>query len=206
MLSLGTKARFPAGRCMMRLGEPSGHAFLLIDGLVKVHGNDSGHEPLLAIRAGGDLVGEMGVLSAAGRSASVTTCSATMAHAISAADLRAFLCSQAEVSFALACLLADRLRWANQRRIDFAATDAASRVCRVLVALSDMYGRPAAEGLQLAVPLTQSEIASLAGVGLATVEKTLRALARDKILHRGYRRIVVSDPEELWRRADTGNS
>src|SRR5690349_21238867 len=90
LLALGTLSRWPVGRCIMRLGEPSNHAYLLISGFVKVHGNDNGHEPLLAIRAGGDLVGEMGVLSGGPRSATVTVCSPTLARVITAAELCAF--------------------------------------------------------------------------------------------------------------------
>lgn len=205
MLSLGTLTRWPAGRCVMRLGEPSGHAYLLIEGFVKVHGNNDGQEPLLAIRAGGDLVGDMGVLTGEPRSATVTVCSAAVARAIAAADLRAFLCREPQVAYALACMLAGRLRWANQRRVDFATADAGSRVCRVLVALGEMYGRPAPGGLKLLVSLTQAEVAWLAGVGLATVEKTLRALAQSGQVRWGYRRLVICDLEALRGRAETGD-
>jgi CRP-like cAMP-binding protein len=205
MLSLGAERRWPAGRSIIRMGEPSTHACLILGGFVKVHGNDSGHEPLLAIRAGGDLVGEMGVLSGGQRSATVTTCSATTARVILAEELREFLCRVPGAAFELACRLSDRLRWANQRRVDFAATDASSRVCRTLVALLEMYGRDAAGGVELAVAVTQAEVASLAGVGLATTEKALSGLVRAGVVRWGYRQVVVCDLVELRRLADLGN-
>lgn len=205
MLALGATARLPVGRCLMRIGEPSTHAHLLIDGYVKVYGNDSGQEPLLAIRGAGDLVGEMGVLSGGPRSATVTVCAPTAARTISAADLRAFLRRDAEAAFALSCLIAERLRWANQRRVDFSAIDAPVRVCRVLVTLAEMYGRPSADGVRMAVSLTQADVASLAGVGLATAEKALRTLVREGIVSWGYRQLTVRDPGALRLRADAPN-
>ncbi len=205
MLALGTQVRWPVGRSVMRIGDPSQHAYLLISGFVKVHGNDSGHEPLLAIRGGGDLVGEMGVLSGGPRSATVVACSPTLAKVIGAAELRAFLRKDSDAAFAVACLIAERLRWANQRRIDFAAIDAPVRVARVLVALADMYGRQCPEGLRMTVSLTQADVASLAGVGLATAEKALRALVRDGTVRWGYRQLTVRDPQRLRWHANAGN-
>jgi CRP-like cAMP-binding protein len=205
MLALGAEKRWPAGQAIIRLGEPSTHAYLILGGFVKVHGNDSGHEPLLAIRTAGDLVGEMGVLSGGGRSATVTTCSATAARVIGAEELRGFLRRMPGAAFELACRLSERLRWANERRVDFAATDAASRVCRTLLALLEMYGRAGVGGTELAVAVTQAEVASLAGVGLATTEKALRGLVGDGVVRWGYRRVVVSDPAALRRLADLGN-
>lgn len=205
LLALGTTTEWSVGRCMMRLGDPSTHAYLLMNGFVKVHGNDSGHEPLLDIRAGGDLVGEMGVLSSEGRSATVTVCSAVVARVINANDLRAFLCREPSAAFALSCILAERLRLANKRRVDFAAADAASRVCRVLVTLGEMYGQATEAGIEFVVSLTQAEVASLAAVRLATVEKTLRSLTQSDVVRWGYRRAVICDLERLRARADFGN-
>jgi CRP-like cAMP-binding protein len=94
--------------------------YLLLAGCVKVVGNEGGREPLLVIRAGGDLVGEMAVLSGRPQPATASTCAATSARAI-------------------------------------------------------------------------CEIASLAGVKLATAEKALRGLQRAGVVRLGYRSIVFVD-------------
>ncbi|HZN17301.1 MAG TPA: Crp/Fnr family transcriptional regulator [Micromonosporaceae bacterium] len=202
MLGLGRAVQVEPGRAILRLGEPPGRSFLLLNGCVKVLGNDSGREPLLDIRVGGDLVGEMSVLSGAPRSATVITCSLTVAREISGRELRQFLLNEPQASLAVASMLAERLRWANERRVDFATVDAGVRVSRVLLALAYQYGQPCPGGHSLGVSLTQEEIASLAGVRLPTAEKHLRLLARAGVIRVGYRTVLVTDLDGLARAAD----
>jgi CRP/FNR family transcriptional regulator, cyclic AMP receptor protein len=90
-------------------------------------------------------------------------------------------------------MIAQRLRWANRRRVDYLAHDAATRVVRVLVELVETYGRQVPDGWDLGVELTQSEIASIAGVKLATAKKILHALDQDGLVKRGYRDLRVAD-------------
>jgi CRP/FNR family cyclic AMP-dependent transcriptional regulator len=197
LLGLGTTASFPAGRRIMRLGEFGQTAYLLLRGCVKVLGNEGGREPLLAIRVGGDLVGEMAVLSRLPRSATVSTCSAVSAKTIQGSDLLAFLANHPEAMIAVVGAISQQLRWANERRVDFASLDARTRICRVLLTLAQTYGHDTADGRDLGAPLTQDEIASMAGVRLATAEKALRAFAAAGLLRLGYRSITVLDMRRL---------
>jgi CRP-like cAMP-binding protein len=202
LVDLGAAKTFPAGRQILRQGAPGTHAYLLLAGCVKVTGNESGREPLLAVRVGGDLVGEMAVLSGGTRSATVTTATVTSVRVISGAELRAFFLRHPDAALELACMLSERLRWANERRVDFAALDAGTRVTRVLAALVGVYGRDTGAGRDLGVSLTQEEIASLAGVRLPTAEKVLRALQRAGVVRLGYRKVLVLDVSALHLAAD----
>jgi CRP-like cAMP-binding protein len=196
LLNLGITASFPAGRRIMRLGEFGQTAYLLLRGCVKVLGNEGGREPLLGIRVGGDLVGEMAVLSRLPRSATISTCSEVSARKIPGQDLLAFLANHPEAMIAVASAISQRLRWANERRVDFASLDARTRICRVLLTLAQTYGHDTSGGRDLGAPLTQDEIASMAGVRLATAEKALRAFAAAGVVRLGYRSITVLD---MWR-------
>lgn len=197
ILELGTSVRFTSGQTILRQGEPGHTAYLLLRGCVKVRGNEAAWEPLLAIRIGGDLVGEMGVLSRKPRSATVSTCSETSARAIPGERLRDFLSRTPDVTLEIASMLCERLRWANERRVDAAALDPRGRVSRVLVTLAETYGRAAAGGWDLGAPLTQSEIASLAGIRLPTAEKALRGFATSGLIKLGYRTVVITDLDAL---------
>lgn len=197
LLGLGTAAGYPAGRRLVRLGECGQSVYLLLQGCVKILGNDGEREPLLGIRVGGDLVGEMAVLSSLPRSATVSTCSLVSARVIPGPDLLAYLMSWPEAALAVASMISERLRWANERRVDFAGIDSRTRICRVLLTLAETYGRDTGDGRDLGAPLTQEEIASLAGVRLATAEKALRAFANSGLVRLGYRNIVVLDMARL---------
>jgi CRP/FNR family cyclic AMP-dependent transcriptional regulator len=197
LLGLGTAAGYPAGRRLVRLGEPGQSVFLLLAGCVKILGNDGERDPLLGIRVGGDLVGEMAVLSSLPRSATVTTCSLLSTRVIPGPDLLSYLMDYPDAALAVATMISERLRWANERRVDFTGTDPRTRICRVLLTLAETYGRESDGARDLGAPLTQDEIASLAGVRLATAEKALRGFANDGLVRLGYRNIAVLDLARL---------
>jgi CRP/FNR family cyclic AMP-dependent transcriptional regulator len=204
LLRLGSRVTVAPQTQIMRLGAADSDAFLLLDGYVKVTGNEDGREPLLDIRVGGDLVGEMAGLSGAPRSAMVTAGCEVVAQRMPADRLRGFLVAEPSAAIEVARAISERLRWANERRVEFAALSASVRVTRVLLALVRDYGRPVDDGFDLGVPLTQEEIASLAGVRLPTVEKTLRGLQRSAVVRAGYRSITVLDKRSLAEAAEPG--
>ena len=202
LLNLGTHVQFDSGRAILRQGDLGHLSYLLLRGCVKVRGNEAEWEPLLAIRIGGDLIGEMAVLSGKPRSATILTCARTTAMAIPARELRAFLLRCPEVTLAIASILAERLRWSNERRVDIAALDPRGRLGRVLVTLAETYGRMVDGGWDLGAPLTQAELAALAGIRLPTAEKALRGFAEVGLVRLGYRTTVIPDLDTLRRATD----
>jgi CRP-like cAMP-binding protein len=198
LLSVGTEVERPADRPIIRQGDRLGHAYLLIDGLVKVTARDrNGKEALLGIRVGGDLVGEMAALDGSNRSADVIACGPLLARVIKREELIDLLTRHGDLAIEVAKMIIERLRWANRRRLDYTAHTPQTRVARVLIDVVDTYGRRNGSVWELGVPLTQAEIAQLAGSKLRTVESVLKRLAGDGIVRRQYRRIEVTDLSRL---------
>ncbi|MFC7615550.1 Crp/Fnr family transcriptional regulator [Actinokineospora soli] len=139
----------------------------------------------------------MAALLGTRRTATVATCTLTSARVLSGPAFRGYLHLFPDAAVEVAGMLGRRLRWANDRRVDFAALPAVARVRRVLVTLAETYGQAGPEGVDLGAPLTQEDIASLAGVRLTTAEKALRALARAGLVRLGYRSLVVLDLDGL---------
>lgn len=195
---VGVVLDLPPGARVLTQGEHSEHAVVLLSGVVKVvHYTHDGVEVLLAIRVGGDLVGEMGALERAPRSATVVACVPTTIRRVDGETFRRFLAAHPAAAVEVTRMVASRLRWANERRADMTAHTAETRIARVLVELARTYGRQTSRGRELGVALTQSEIASMAGVGLATTEKTLRKLAIAGVVRRAYRNVLITDMAEL---------
>jgi CRP-like cAMP-binding protein len=121
---------------------------------------------------------------------------------VSDVALRELLARRPEVSMALTAVLADRLRWANRRRLDFRGYPAKVRLARVLVELSVSYGAPRADGVVIDVRLTQQELATLVGAAETTVHKVLRELRDEGLLETGYRATVIRNLPRLSRLAD----
>lgn len=198
LLSLGRHRPLPPGHVLVREGDDTTHALLIRSGSAKVTAlTENGRESLLDIRAGGDIVGETAAVDGAPRPATVRTCGPVTASIVHQADLRRFLTRRPEAAVALVRVMADRLRWADRRRLEFRGYPTRIRVARVLVELAAVHGRKTPQGLAVAVTLTQSELAALTGSAEVTVHKALRELRREGLLATGYRRPVVLDLERL---------
>ena len=116
--------------------------------------SESGTETLLGIRTSGDVVGELAVLGHRPRSATVTACSPLIAHAIPADSFMAFLKRRPEAWRAVSLMIADRLEWANRRRIDYAGHNVMINIARVIAEIVDLYGYSSPSGSELGVSLS----------------------------------------------------
>ncbi|MER6944172.1 Crp/Fnr family transcriptional regulator [Nonomuraea sp. NPDC000554] len=204
-LALGEPQRFDTGEVIIRQGDPSPDRVYLLRSArtgtcacAKVTANlGTGVETLLGIRVSGDLVGEMGVLRGVERSATVTACSPTVAFRIAGKAFLDFLDRNPHIGTAVAAMIADRLQWANQRRLDFAAFDVPVRLARVIGELAGRHGIERADGTDLGVSLSQQELGRLIGARDAAVGKAMRALREGGVLRTSYRRLVITDPDRL---------
>ncbi|MGW3367833.1 helix-turn-helix domain-containing protein [Streptosporangium canum] len=100
--------------------------------------------------------------------------------------------------------MGDRLRWANQRRLEFAGYDSDICLGRLLPAVLAQHGRTGPEGTDLGVPLTQVELGGLIGAKESTVQKILRDLSARGLVRTGHRRVTVTDLPVLAAFADLG--
>jgi CRP/FNR family cyclic AMP-dependent transcriptional regulator len=198
LLSAGTEVRRRAERPIIHQGEAQGQVYLLLQGVVKVVVREqNGKEALLGIRVGGDLVGEMAALEELSRSADVVPCCPLVARVIQREQLLDLMNRHAELAVEVAKMISQRLRWANRRRLDFTAHDPRTRMARIVTELLAEHGRRRGEVWELGIPLTQAELAQLAGVKLRTAEKELRLLESERVLQRQYRGIEVTDIDRL---------
>ncbi|GAA3431516.1 Crp/Fnr family transcriptional regulator [Kutzneria kofuensis] len=206
VLTAGVERKLCSGRPLIREGELEGYAFVLVRGIVKVTAATETGEALLAIRVGGDLVGEMGVLEKAPRSATVTACTPVWTRVVHRNEFLDLMRRSPDFSVEVAAMISWRLRWANRRRLEFAGQPARVRVCRVLDEIVDTYGARHGSTWSLGVPLTQAEIASLAGIALRTAEKELGQLEQDGVVVRRYRATEVADRDALRLIANGGTN
>jgi CRP/FNR family cyclic AMP-dependent transcriptional regulator len=201
-LGAGAKQQYAdPGRVLIREGDFGGVVYLLLAGLVKVTGMTGDGEALLAIRAGGDVVGELAVFDGRPRLATVTTAGPVIARVVARGEFIGLLSRDPQVSFAVTCGVVDKLRAATARRVDFTGCDVATRFARILLELAERYGEQTRAGRAIGCPLTQTELATLAGAAEPTVQRTLRQLKADGIVSTGYRETAVLDMDRLRERA-----
>lgn len=195
LLSRCRYKHFASGQRLLRQGDLGQYAILLLDGLVKIGVVDpTGFVAVLALRRRGDIVGELGALTGEPRTASVTAVTPVRGGVVMGQDLMEVVTVHPVASRELMRTQGRRLSWANQRRVDFAARPAIRRVARVL---SDLAIENDQNGATTKIFLSQSELASLVGVALNTVEQSLRRLAEIGLVIRHRQAITVSDPRRL---------
>jgi CRP/FNR family transcriptional regulator, cyclic AMP receptor protein len=200
LLERGTTRQYLAGQVLIREGEETKFVVVLLDGVVKATGLTlDGKETLLAIRVGGDVVGEFAALDGGLRSSTVTTCGTVVGRLIRQADFLAVIRQDDLLAEAVNRSIVAKVRSANARRVDFAGYDAPTRLTRVLRELAVRYGNRSGNRVVISWPLTQPELASLAAVGEPTAQKALRRLRERGVIDTGYRSLTIVDFDELNR-------
>ncbi|UGT59298.1 Crp/Fnr family transcriptional regulator [Nocardia asteroides] len=198
-----------AGTILIRQGDQRRHVDLLRSGsrtqsaCVKVTATArNGNESLLGIRVGGDVIGELAALQGTQRSATVTTCTEALVHSITHSDFLAFLRDHPEGWEAMCRMIAGRLEWANQRRLDFAGYDVPQRLARILLELTALHGVRTGAGWELGVRLSQVEFGRLIGAKEDAASSAMRKLRSDGLVRSAYRSVLITDLEGLKLFAD----
>nr|MDT0666853.1 Crp/Fnr family transcriptional regulator [Micromonospora sp. DSM 115978] len=125
----------------MTVGDRSDHVVLLVAGSVRITvPGPASTDILIAVRIGGDIVGELAGIEAKPRMATVEAASATVAKEISLREFDAFQLRFPEVMRDLQRALAAKLGFATRRQISGGAYPVAVRLARVLVDLAVAYG------------------------------------------------------------------
>jgi CRP-like cAMP-binding protein len=194
LLGLGSFRRYAPGEMLMVEGGLDTDVVLLLEGCAKVLvAADDGSTVLLAIRAPGDVVGELAALDGRPRSATVVAARGIRAHVVSGVAFRAFLRERPDVANELQRSVAGKLRAAIRYRIDAVSATVPVRLARTLDSLARSYGRPTAAGLRIDVPLSNADLAALAGLSSASVQRALRALRACGAITTEYRSVLVRD-------------
>ncbi|GAA4208292.1 Crp/Fnr family transcriptional regulator [Streptosporangium oxazolinicum] len=205
LFGLGESQRHEPGAILIRQGDLRCDHVLLLRSVrpsspacAKITATlDNGAEALLGIRLSGDLVGEMAALRETERSATVTACTPLVAFRIPTTTFFAHLDERPRLWSALASMIAERLEWANQRRLEFTAFEVPVRLARVLGELAARHGFAVAGGTDLGIRLSQPELGRLIGAKEAAVNNAVRLLKRNGLLLTDYRQVVITDLEAL---------
>lgn len=198
LLALAAGTRHEPGSVLLRQGGEGTHVYLLesvspgTSACVKVTAADgNGTETLLGIRAGGDIIGELGVIGDRPRAATVTACSPLIGHPIPGDSFLDFLSRRPRAWRAVSLMIAERLDWANRRRLDSAGVEVKVQIARVITDLLDLYGQASPGSGELAVSLSQPELGSLVGSSKEAAAKAVSDLRRLGLIETGYRKIII---------------
>ncbi|MFB8395097.1 Crp/Fnr family transcriptional regulator [Streptomyces yangpuensis] len=205
LIGLGRVVTYGVGETLIREGGPETTALLITAGCVKVFGGaEDGATVLLALRVHGEIVGEISALDGQPRSATVVAVRPTATRVLTSAAFRSFLRESPTAAEVVQRSVAGKLRGATRHRINSSSGTATVRLARTLDNLVRSYARAVPEGLRIDVPLSHADLAALAGISDASVQRALRSLRAAGAVATKYRGVIVRDPGIL--RAIAGQS
>jgi CRP-like cAMP-binding protein len=209
LLSHGRRRRFSAGEVVFHAGDPADCVHFVRGGRFAVRiTTEFGDVATLNVVGPGDSFGELALLTPdAPRSATVAALERGETLSVHEIDFRRLRRARPQTDALLSQLLAARVRQLSGQLVDALYLPAETRVRRRLLDIAAAYGGggsasgggAGAEGAS--VPLTQEELASLAGTSRATVNKVLREEQEQGTLELRRGRTTVLDAAALERRA-----
>jgi len=190
VLLLARRRRFQRGEVVVHRDDPADTMHLVQAGSLAVRVlTPLGDMATLAIVGPGGVVGEMGLLRETRmRSSTIQALAATETYSLNRETFDRLRREHPAVDALLVQILADRVAEMTERLVDALYTPAPRRVASFIEALADRYRD---ESGTATIPLTQEDLASLAGTSRLTVSRVLRDMrARGQVeVSRG--RLVV---------------
>jgi CRP/FNR family cyclic AMP-dependent transcriptional regulator len=198
VLSIARRRTFARHEVVFHRGDPADTLHLVVAGRFGVSiATPLGDTALLAVHGRGGTFGELALTSPGGiRSATVAALEAGETRSVLRDDFARLQERYPRVNAVLVAILAEQVRHANERILEAHYVDADTRVRRRVCELAEIYGGGAAT-----IPLTQEDLAGMAGTSRATVNRVLRDDARRGLVELQRGRTVVLQPDELRRRA-----
>ena len=195
LLSIARRRTFDRGDIVFHRDDPADSLHLIARGRFAARvTTPQGDSVLLEVLGPGQAFGELALLlPGARRSATVSALEDGETRSVFRDDFALLQKTHPGVKDVLLRLLADQLRRASDRIVEAHYVDADTRVRRRLVELAETYE----SGV---VPLTQEELAAMAGTSRATVNRVLRDEAKRGTVELRRGRVSLLDADDLGRR------
>lgn len=195
ILQVARRRTFRRQEVVFHRGDPADSLHLVVKGRFGVRiVTPYGDTVMLNVVGPGESFGEMALITPdASRSATVAALEAAETRSIHQRDFHDLRSRHPQVAHVLVAALADRVRRLSELLVDATFASAETRVLRRIAELAGTGGGEP-------VPLTQEQLAELAGTSRATVNRVLGdAVGRGEVaVRRGH--VAVLDADALARR------
>ena len=188
---------------MCQEGDPATHLYVLIVGWVKILSVTShGQERVLALRGNGDIVGELAGEMTGHRTATLQAIDAVHALIVRYDRFSSFLDSNPGAAHAYRRVMTQRWGDAAELLRKHPLTSGAQRLASLLLELAERHGMVRGGRIDVVMPLSQEDLASLAGTSRATVTRAIRNWRDRGFVSTGQKHITITDLPRLRQIAD----
>jgi CRP-like cAMP-binding protein len=191
---------FEAGEVICHEGDIADTLHFIVSGRVAATVTSlDGRQLTLSVLGKDEYFGELALLSADSlRSATIRTLEATETRSIHRDDFEALRREHGRLSDLLLYLLATRVRRLSSLLQEALHVPVEIRIRRRLLELASIYDDA---GRDTVIPLTQEQLAEIAGTARGTVNRVLRQEESHGSLRLGRQRVTILDTRGLRRRA-----
>ena len=179
-------------------GDPGGEIYIVVSGKLKALTTSvEGDDVVFSILGPGEVFGEVALLGATPRTATLSAIEDCQLLAIDRRDFMSFLRTNPEVSVKLLNVIAMRLKRVSELVEDTLFLNLPLRLAKKLCSLSRAYGEEVAEGIRIDLRLSQEEWGDLVGTTRESVNKQMRKWTEAGVVRIDDGYVVILDPAEL---------
>jgi CRP-like cAMP-binding protein len=179
-------------------GDHGGEVYVVASGKLKALTTSAeGDDVVFSILGPGEVFGEVALLGATPRTATVSAIEDCQLFAIDRRDFMSFLRTNPEVPVKLLAVLATRLKRVSEFVEDTLFLNLPLRLAKKLLSLSRVYGEETADGIRIDLKLSQEEWGDLVGTTRESINKQLRQWTEAGIVRIDDGYLVILNPVEL---------
>jgi CRP/FNR family transcriptional regulator, cyclic AMP receptor protein len=196
LLSIARRRKFGRGEVVFHEGDPADTLHLIDKGRFAVRTQTAlGDTAILSVLGAGDMFGELALLDGEPqpRSATISALEAGETRSVHRMDFERLRREHPETASVIIGILAGQVRRLSRHLLEALYVPADKRVLRRLVEVAALYD-------DAVVPLTQEDLAGLAGTSRATVNRVLREEEARGTVQLGRARTSVLDADALTAR------
>jgi CRP-like cAMP-binding protein len=198
LLALAHRRKYAKGEVLFHEGDPGDSLHLVVKGHLAARATTPlGDVATLRILKPGDHFGELAILVPGPRNATVVALEPVETLTLHSSNFAALRDEHVQLDSILVQTLAVEVRRLAAALLEALYLPVEKRLWRRLLDLAEMYG----DSAPVTIPLTQEDIAQLAGTTRQTANRLMRDAERAQIIAMARGRVEVHDLDALRRRA-----
>jgi CRP/FNR family cyclic AMP-dependent transcriptional regulator len=198
IIGFSSERRVARGTTIFTKGDSGASMMAVLSGRVRIGSvSAEGKEVTLNTIRPGEFFGEIALLDGKPRSADAVAVEDTLLMVIERTQFMPFLLRDGSLVDRLLGVLCERLRSTSLALEDIALFDLPARLARLILKLSEDYGRPLEDGIRIDMKLSQRDLSTLVASTRESVNKQLRIWREDGTVDQVDGYLVVRDKQAL---------
>ena len=189
---------FAPGVTLYHQDMPGMMLYMIEEGSVRMFSiGRTGQELTLAIFGVGDIFGELSILDNQHHSATAITLAATVVWLFPRVDLKDLMARYPVIAEAMIQLLVARVRSTTHHVEAMTFQDVQGRLAYELLILAERHGCQSGEVIEIQIPLTQGDLATIVGATRESINKSMTALRSQNLVQIDGTQFTLLNPAGL---------